>query len=523
MRLLCAIVLVVGAAIPDARAQTANDLKEAANHYRRARALYDAKSYEQAAVEFKRSYALVPKATILFNVALAYEKGGDLENALAYFKKYVEAEPSGEAAPEAREKLVQLRAATAPVPLPAPAPRQPCSSAATCVEECLQKIAASCFRAGQLAENAGPAADRKAAADLYQEGCELGAAEACLRSGRMYEDGAGIARDVGRALDFYRKGCDKGDPEACGRAGWLLHDGQGIAPNALHAFEYFRKACDRNDPRGCHGLGLAYVSGSPIPRDLVRAVSILEKSCHANEARACVALAKVFQEGHGAELPKDERRAAELYGTGCKLGLADCCFAAGKLAPAQNETFVEQGCAIQPKAAECFVELRPGEIPIGCKRDPFAAVCDRSMAKVPIGRDNLEKFVKNCATSAGKESCLKLGRMYMAAHDGEGPEPVTAAKYFRQGCDHGNGPSCRSLALLYERGVGGLEQNEPRALELYQSACTASVAESCFQVYRLLRHIGSFGAAEAAAHEGCRLGFKPACTPNEVDSSTPER
>src|SRR5687767_2616083 len=51
----------------------------------------------------------------------------------------------------------------------------------------------------------------------------------------------------------------------------------------------------------------------------------------------------------------------------------------------------------------------------------------------------------------------------------------------RRSCESGETRSCTILGLIYETGAAG-ERDAPRALELYQQACDAGLAEGCTRV-----------------------------------------
>ena len=77
--------------------------KAAAVHNRQAKAYFDAKQYDAAIVEFKKSYDLDKKPLTLFKIASAYYAKGDYENAIAFYGQYLQADPEGPYAAQALE------------------------------------------------------------------------------------------------------------------------------------------------------------------------------------------------------------------------------------------------------------------------------------------------------------------------------------------------------------------------------------------------------------------------------------
>ena len=77
--------------------------KRAAVHARQGKAYFEAKQYDQAIAEFKKSYELDGKAVTLFKIASAYYAKGDYQGAIDYYGKYVQADPEGPLAQQALE------------------------------------------------------------------------------------------------------------------------------------------------------------------------------------------------------------------------------------------------------------------------------------------------------------------------------------------------------------------------------------------------------------------------------------
>jgi tetratricopeptide (TPR) repeat protein len=95
-------------------------------------ALYESGEYAKAAASLRAAYELVPEARLLFNIARAYEKGGDNEQALEFYERYLDATGTeAELRHRARDALKRMRSpsespppAAAP-PVVAPAPPSP--------------------------------------------------------------------------------------------------------------------------------------------------------------------------------------------------------------------------------------------------------------------------------------------------------------------------------------------------------------------------------------------------------------
>ena len=79
------------------------DPKQAAVHNRQAKAFFEAKQYDQAIGEFKKSYEHEKKALTLFKIASAYYAKADYKTAIEYYQQYLSADPNGPYAAQALE------------------------------------------------------------------------------------------------------------------------------------------------------------------------------------------------------------------------------------------------------------------------------------------------------------------------------------------------------------------------------------------------------------------------------------
>lgn len=104
------------------------ELQAAKATFEEAQSLYLQGAYDDAAARFLGAYEKKPFAAFLFNAAVAYEKAGKIEQAVEFFRKYLEREPdaSDAAAVKARiEGLVASQPPAAPATPDAPAPPAP--------------------------------------------------------------------------------------------------------------------------------------------------------------------------------------------------------------------------------------------------------------------------------------------------------------------------------------------------------------------------------------------------------------
>ncbi len=74
-------------------AALADERTEARTHFKKGMEAIGNGKYDEGIEELKRAYDILPHPNVLFNIARAYVDEGDLEDAVAYYKKYLEGSP----------------------------------------------------------------------------------------------------------------------------------------------------------------------------------------------------------------------------------------------------------------------------------------------------------------------------------------------------------------------------------------------------------------------------------------------
>jgi TPR repeat protein len=477
------LLVIVVFAMPPVAADTASDDRLAAAHFRQGEAYKNVKLYDDAIDEYRKAYALAPRALLLYNIAATYDVAEDKGHALEYFRKYLEAEPNGRQAQAARVRAAELTRDLRTAKVPASQPLRACDSLTLCTEQCIGKVAASCARAGRFIEAKGTDSDRARAVEFYSEVCEGGEAAACVQAGRLEEEGRGVPRSYGEAMRVYTKGCTLDDPEACGRLGWFYLKGFGVQPNLVRAAEYFRKACDRDDARGCHGLGSLYARGDPMPQDLERAAILLGKACDAKIGSACTQLGELAAAGT-PQHPADHDRAVELYSRACSLDDGVACTIAAKLDPAHAAYLIVRACQL---------------------KDAFS--CDMLQQGLTQVHD-VAQLEDACAASAGAV-CWRLGDIHLRGA-GVVADNTKAARFYDLACEARYPAGCRALASMYLQG-NGVARDAARGLSLLVRACTDGSGVSCVEAARLHKQAGNDAAARDDLANACHRGIQDAC------------
>ena len=104
--LLC---FLIGVRSASAGAAETENLNRAQTHFRAGKTLYDLGKFTDAIREFAAGYALAPRPEFLLNLAQAYRRSGELEQAKEMFERYLEKAPAGaRERVAAKEMIVQL-------------------------------------------------------------------------------------------------------------------------------------------------------------------------------------------------------------------------------------------------------------------------------------------------------------------------------------------------------------------------------------------------------------------------------
>jgi outer membrane receptor for ferrienterochelin and colicin len=82
-----AVLCSASTAFGDARTEARSHFKKGMEHISNGR-------YDEGIVELKRAYDILPHPNVVYNIARAYAEEGDLDSAVAYYKKYLEGNPS---------------------------------------------------------------------------------------------------------------------------------------------------------------------------------------------------------------------------------------------------------------------------------------------------------------------------------------------------------------------------------------------------------------------------------------------
>jgi tetratricopeptide (TPR) repeat protein len=90
------VILLIVTCSSTVFAQDDSKKEEAKKHFELGKAYYKQSEYDKAIDEFQKAYSLYPHSVILYNIAQAYEKEGNIPMALRFFREYLRASPNAE-------------------------------------------------------------------------------------------------------------------------------------------------------------------------------------------------------------------------------------------------------------------------------------------------------------------------------------------------------------------------------------------------------------------------------------------
>ena len=279
--------------------------------------------------------------------------------------------------------------------------------------------------------------------------CEAGgpsAASGCASVGSAYEQGWGVAKDPAKAAEYFKKACAAGSPMDCDR---YARTPQGQAdPGAANATvaQFMARCATPTGAFACYELAELYQWGTGVPKDLKKAEQLYRQACERGEGQSCHTLGVWYKLGQNG-LPRDA---------------------------AQVLAFLGKACQAQFGGGACDMLGEMYETGDLVARDEAKAVA---------------YFHRACETNS-QLGCLKLGDRYETGR-GVPKDEKRAAGYWDQLCDESNSTGCRRLAALYESGRGvvrdpsaaaaflakandldrrGCQNGDPRACEALRAA-----------------------------------------------------
>jgi len=231
--------------------------------------------------------------------------------------------------------------------------------------------------------------------------------------------------------------------------------------------ESCRASCEAGDEDGCVGLGKYLARGLGVPKDARRAHELFAKACEKGHPVGCHEAGLDLLDGTG--VLKDAIAGAALVTKSCDLRFAVACFVLGTLQQSGEGVPVDAVASAGSHHKGC--ELGS---PAGCTYEGWAYLKGNGVAKDSVKAASL--FQLGCDGKYG-EGCMMLGYRYFDG-DGAVKDPRRAAQLFQTGCDYAYGRACVALGDAYKAG-SGVGVDAAQAKLLYQRACKDGEQLAC--------------------------------------------
>jgi TPR repeat protein len=236
-------------------------------------------------------------------------------------------------------------------------PAGECQGFDACDKACTAGDPCACGAVGALyLHGSSVGRDAKKGLGLLDRACDASCTTACWALGNAYENGAGTRADTAKANRIFeklnaqcRKGCDEDDPDRCFTLAGSYFGQHGVMGDHAHADQLYARAatlyeplCAKGDAHACMRLALMGDHGLGVPESKLDAAATYAKACDLGDAESCEEAAKHYS-GHDKDVPKDEKRAADLAHKACVAGRATGCALASE--PEAFMKLVEPACA----------------------------------------------------------------------------------------------------------------------------------------------------------------------------------
>ncbi len=230
--------------------------------------------------------------------------------------------------------------------------------------------------------------------------------------------------------------------------------------------------CAQGDMAACDAFGTRLEKGRYVLRDLPRAATLLDTACGGGIAAACARLGSLYLDGRGVDA--DSVHAAALFETACAGG-------------------AREGC---------------GQLGVRLAADTTAG---RDAARAAM-------LLAQACDSTTTIGCVALGHL-LAEGDGIAQDAARAARVFALACNDERYAGCFAWANALETGTG-VALDAEHAATLYRDTCESQYhGESCFRLGLMYQRgegvPASAGEAAILTRRACRMGYRPACPPDE--------
>lgn len=143
---------------------------------------------------------------------------------------------------------------------------------------------------------------------------------------------------------------------------------------------------------------------------------------------------------------------------------------------------------------------------------PRNAIMERSAGDCPVEMVQYSRVCTACPLASRTECLAKcdsgnadacaIYAFATAIGTESDPDPATAARYFKKGCEGGSLMACESVAHAIRKG-DGYPKDELRARAMLEDICSRGLSSACVGIATILLRAGEAPAAYRWAERGC--------------------
>lgn len=302
-------------------------------------------------------------------------------------------------------------------------------NSAECLEQCKHGNRASCVWLGHYlaAGSGGLPRDEPRALAIWKDACGHGIATGCAALSGYYQE----RRNDAEALEYGKRGCSAGDAGSCTNVGVLAYFGRGITENRDAAFGLWTRACKLREWNACNNAGVMILFGrAHVPKNLDAARKLFELACASPGKEGCVNLATLHELGLG--VPKDLRKAAELYLDACKTNHALGCVMGGLVLEEHNASAKKNALQLYESACDM-----PGGG--GCSTE-------KELREDFPGVYSAEGYERRACDGADAPAlgCINAAIGHLRGYDGH-PDRARAISFLKRACERKSDKACTAL------------------------------------------------------------------------------
>jgi len=262
---------------------------------------------------------------------------------------------------------------------------------------------------------------------------------------------------------------ESGDAKAQHRLGIMYQNGRGVPQSYEEAAKWYRKAAEQGLPDAMNSLASRYLKGGGVPKDQQKALALYKKASELGDIDAPFNIGIIYAQGFGVETDNEE--ALRWYKLASKRGHVAANHNAG--------IFYRDGTGTPQDIEKALQFFRQA-----AEKNFISS--QRQLGHMYINGDGVEKDL------------IEAGRWYqMAADNGsekdrdylQSHKEYCAARFDLTSCllaaGAGLPTAMHRLAVAFNNGQGGLEQDHERGFKWLLKAAQAGVSGAQMQLVAL--------------------------------------